>query len=91
MNLFGHADSCSVGKFSPDGKTLLTSSNDKTVKVWDLKNQVCKYTFRGVKFHKADILCMAVGQKKNIVATGSGFNEIGLANYENGNVSKFEL
>eukprot|EP00340_Litonotus_pictus_P009078 CAMPEP_0170521216 /NCGR_PEP_ID=MMETSP0209-20121228/6528_1 /TAXON_ID=665100 ORGANISM="Litonotus pictus, Strain P1" /NCGR_SAMPLE_ID=MMETSP0209 /ASSEMBLY_ACC=CAM_ASM_000301 /LENGTH=479 /DNA_ID=CAMNT_0010807933 /DNA_START=44 /DNA_END=1483 /DNA_ORIENTATION=+ len=89
MSLFGHADSCSVGRFSPDGKLLLTGSNDKTVKIWELKNQFCKYTIRGHKFHKADILCLAVGSKKPILATGSGFNELGIVNYENGNILHF--
>lgn len=87
MNLFGHADACSAGQFSPDGKTLLTSSNDKTVRVWELKNQYCKHVVRGQNFHKADILCMAVAKTKNILATGSGFNELGLVNWEYGTVS----
>lgn len=87
MNLFGHSDSCSVGHFSRDGKLLLTASNDKTVRIWDLKNQVCKHIIKGFKFHKADILCMAIAEVKPILATGSGINELGIVNYELGTVS----
>ena len=91
MSLFGHGDSCTCGSFSLDGKTLITASNDNSVKIWELKNQACKYTIKGIKFHKADILCMAIGKTKNIVATGSAFNEVGLVNYETGNVSSSKL
>ncbi len=90
-SLYGHNDACSAGSFSLDGKMLLTASNDKTVKVWELKTSHCKYTIRGNKYHKADILCMAIAKTKSLVATGSGFNELGIVNYDNGNVSKLRL
>lgn len=86
-SLYGHSDSCSAGLFSLDGKSIITSSHDRSVKVWELKTPYCKFTFKGLKFHKADILCMAIGSKKNIVATGSGYNEVGIVNYETGSVS----
>jgi angio-associated migratory cell protein len=87
MNLFGHADSCTSGSFSPDGKTLITASNDKTTRIWELKNQACKFVIRGHKYHKADILCLAIAKNKPLVATGSGYNELGVVNYESGSVS----
>lgn len=86
-SLFGHNDSCTAGSFSLDGKFLLTASSDKTVKIWELKTAQCKFTVRGNKFHKADILCLAIGKSKNILATGSGFNELAIVNYDNGAVS----
>lgn len=89
MSLFGHIAACSAGSFSPDGKTLITASSDKTLKVWELKNQKCTYTIKGHRFHKADILCMAVARKKSLAATGSAFNEVGITNYETGNIVHF--
>ena len=88
MSLYGHSNSISCGMFSIDGKTLLTGSNDKSTKVWDLKKQNCKYTLKGFKYHKADILCLAIGKNRNLMATGSAFNEVGIVNYESGSVRK---
>ncbi|MEE0266978.1 MAG: TIR domain-containing protein [Bacteroidales bacterium] len=38
--------------WSPDGKYLVSSSADKTVKVWDAKSGICLQTFKG---HNADV------------------------------------
>jgi len=40
--------------FSPDGSLGISGSQDNTVKVWSLKNGVCKFTLRG---HKARVRC----------------------------------
>src|SRR5262249_6490079 len=39
-----HDDVVDALVFSPDGKTLYSGSNDKTVKVWDLEGQPVKVT-----------------------------------------------
>ena len=91
FNLIGHSESSTCGSFSPDGKLLVTASSDKTLRIWELKNQLCKHTVRGKKFHKADILCLALAKGKAIAATGSAFNEVGIVNYESGNVSKHKF
>jgi WD40 repeat protein len=44
-----HTGSVSSSVFSPDGKTILTSSNDKTARLWDLSGN-CLVTFSGHSF-----------------------------------------
>ncbi len=86
MSFFGHTDSVSCGSFTPDGKALISGSEDCTTKVWDLKNQSLLHTFKGKAYHQASISTMCVAKNKSIVATGSIENEISIANYENLNV-----
>ena len=91
MPFFGHTESVACGNFTPDGKYIISASEDMTTKVWDLKNNVLYHTIKGVKYHQASISAMCIAKNKNIVATGSIEGEIAIANYENGNVKKINL
>ena len=46
-----HADLCSDWvksvAFNPDGKTVASASNDKTVKVWSVADGQCQQTLEG--------------------------------------------
>ena len=42
----GHKEAIYSGIFSPDGKSILTASDDKTAKLWDLSGK-CLVTFSG--------------------------------------------
>jgi WD40 repeat protein len=86
MSFFGHTESVTCGKFTPDGKYLVTTSEDCSTKIWDLKNNTILYTIKGKKYHKAPVSALALGKNKAIIATGSFENEIALASYESGNV-----
>ncbi len=89
MSYYGHLQTTSCGLFTAHEKYLISRSDDTTVKVWDLKNQVLLDTLKGKKFHQAPISSIAVAKKKNIVVTGSIESELAIANYENGNVNNY--
>jgi WD40 repeat protein len=87
MQFFGHSESVSCGQFSPDGKVLISASEDTSVRIWDLKNNKNLYTIKGVKFHKSPICALAVAKQKAIFGTGSFDGEIAIVNYESANVN----
>ncbi|KAJ6015115.1 hypothetical protein N7540_009706 [Penicillium herquei] len=45
--LEGHSDGVCTIAFSPDGNTIATGSNDKTIKIWDATTGECKETLHG--------------------------------------------
>ncbi|NQT13008.1 MAG: TIR domain-containing protein, partial [Planctomycetes bacterium] len=47
MVLEGHANSVWSVSVTPDGKTVVSGSVDKTLKVWDLETGQCRATLRG--------------------------------------------
>lgn len=69
MTLEGHGNWVRGLSFHPDGKYLLSVSDDKTMKVWDLEQSRCART---IDAHSHFISCVAfAGAKKYLVATGS--------------------
>ena len=47
MVLEGHTDVVWDVAVTPDGKTVVSGSDDNTLKVWDLKTGQCRATFEG--------------------------------------------
>ncbi|MBW4578917.1 MAG: NACHT domain-containing protein [Tildeniella nuda ZEHNDER 1965/U140] len=47
LTLIGHTDWVWSIAFSPDGKTLASSSSDRTIKLWDVQTQQCYKTLLG--------------------------------------------
>jgi WD40 repeat protein len=54
--------------YSPDGRMLVSGSQDKTAKVWDLATAKEKWTFKG---HKEFVDCACFGLGGAVVVTGS--------------------
>ena len=86
MSFFGHTESVSAGKFSPDGKYLVTGSEDASLKIWDLKNQQNLHTLKVKKFHQSGLTTLQVCQSRNLIASASDKNEVCLTNIINANV-----
>src|SRR3954464_9219891 len=66
--LDGHEDFVRSVAFSPDGKTLVSGSDDRTVKLWDVATGKENATLKG---HKASVRCVAYSPDGKTVASGS--------------------
>jgi len=54
--------------FSPDSKTLASSSDDQTLRLWDLSNGECLHTWLG---HTERVNCICFSRDGQILASGS--------------------
>ena len=67
ISLPGHEKSiCSIIEIYPD--ILATGSYDNTIKIWDLKNEVCEYTLYG---HDSPVFCLQMLKDGRLIS-GSG-------------------
>ncbi|KAI9024034.1 WD40-repeat-containing domain protein [Hyaloraphidium curvatum] len=74
MNVFsGHAAPVTCGQFTPDGKTVVSGSEDGECIVWDPKTAqpVRKLTAQDQRWHQEGVTCMAVNSDNTLLLTGS--------------------
>ena len=64
----GHANCVLCMALTSDNKTLITGSNDCTVRVWDLATGECRQTLTG---HTGLVYCMALTTDNRTLITGS--------------------
>jgi WD40 repeat protein len=74
--LTGHSDWVSSVVFSPDSKTIATSSYDNTMKLWNLSGQV-QHTFKG---HSGPVSSVVFSPDGKTIATGSDDETVKLWN-----------
>ena len=55
LTLYGHTDRVRVVSFSPDGKRIISSSGDDTIRIWDASNGTELLKLPGAGGNKADL------------------------------------
>ncbi|MDJ0702987.1 MAG: WD40 repeat domain-containing protein [Leptolyngbyaceae cyanobacterium MO_188.B28] len=76
-----HSDSVWSVALSPDGQTLVSSSADKTIKIWQVETGQVLQTLSG---HDDTVRAIALSADGRTLASGSGDNTIKLWNIETG-------
>jgi serine/threonine protein kinase len=79
--LKGHSSDVNSVSFSPDGEMLVTGSDDRTIKLWNLRTKQEIRTFKG---HSSWIYAIAISPDGQIIASGSADKTIKLWNLNTG-------
>ncbi|MFM6280855.1 MAG: WD40 repeat domain-containing protein, partial [Dolichospermum sp.] len=77
--LEGHTCSVITIAVTPDGKTVISGSNDETIKIWDLVTGTEKLTFKG---HSNSVNAIALTPDGKTVISGSSDNTIKIWNLQ---------
>ncbi|KAI7863342.1 WD40-repeat-containing domain protein [Spinellus fusiger] len=89
MNIFsGHAAPVTAGCFTPDGKRIVSVSEDMTCIVWDPKTAVAevRLTSEDTRFHSEPITSVAVNKDSTLAITGSMDGKARLIHLHNGHI-----
>lgn len=87
----GHSGSVNCGKFSPDGKTVVTGSQDGSLRVWNPKTAEATITLQGHSaqghpFHTEGLVSLAISNDSQAVLSGSEDGGVFISNIVNGRV-----
>ena len=72
----GHTDAVYAVAFSPDGKFLITTSFDKTLKLWEAATGKEVKTYGGTAGHINQVISVAFSQDGSMIASGSTDNTL---------------
>ncbi|KAG0747600.1 hypothetical protein G6F57_005486 [Rhizopus arrhizus] len=89
MNIFnGHAGPVTSGQFTPDGKKIVSTSEDTTFIVWDPKSASAEIRLSGddARFHTEPITSVAVNKDSTLAITGDVSGKARLVNILSGQI-----
>ncbi|KAI8075181.1 quinon protein alcohol dehydrogenase-like superfamily [Gongronella butleri] len=89
MNVFnGHAGPVTAGCFTPDGKKIVSVSEDTSMIIWDPKTAAALYRLSGddARFHADGITSLAVNKDSSLVISGDMEGKARLINVVNGTI-----
>jgi WD40 repeat protein len=81
-SLIGHSESIRAIAFSRDGKYLVSGSNDRTVRLWDITTGQLIRLFKG---HKERVKCLKVSEDDNLIISASADSILKIWERETGN------
>ena len=79
--LTGHSNYVDTVSFSPDGKTLVSGSEDKTIKIWDVTKSKA---LRTLSDNSSSFYAVAISPDGQTLASGGGDNKIKIWNISSG-------
>jgi ribosome assembly protein SQT1 len=70
--LTGHSDSVTCGRFTPDGKSIVTGSADSTIIVWDPRtgSAIVRFDVSDSRFHQAGVTSLDVSNDSSLIVSG---------------------
>ncbi|KAI8997514.1 WD40-repeat-containing domain protein [Pilobolus umbonatus] len=89
MNIFnGHAGPVTAGCFTPDGKKIVSVSEDCTFIIWDPKSAVAEFRLSGddSRFHVDPITSVCVNKDSTLAITGDMSGKARIVNLSNGHI-----
>lgn len=69
----GHTSAINVVTYSPDGKFVISASNDNTIKMWDVKSGIDIKTFAG---HTSAVKCIEMSADAKTILSGDNDGNI---------------
>ena len=83
----GHSAPVTCGAFTPDGKTIVTASDDAALRTWNPRTGACIHTVQGYPFHTAGITCIDLDASCSTALTASQDGTAKLVSLSTGKVS----